>query len=165
MLWMRDGDTETRAESDCEVHLRRKDLFLRLPTGFGKKLCYNVLPFVFVVKLGRLTNNSTNRLGTSKLNGTLQCRSIAIVNIPRGRRHCTHPLIVRMSLKSTWTSCTNYAHARTVDTRRTFPLFNAPGYEAKMSQDSQDIRGPCSLCGDKGTTTPKPGLQKNRHSS
>ena len=103
-----------------------KDLFLRLPTGFGKKLCYNVLPFVFVVKLGRLTDNSTNRPDTSKLNWTLQCRSIVIVNIPRGRRHCTHPLIVTTSLdthplKSTWTSCTNYAHARTVDTRRTFP--------------------------------------------
>ncbi len=68
------------------------------------------------MKLGRLTNNSTNRLGTSKLNGTLQCRSIATVDIPRGRRP--------------WTSCTNYAHARTVDTRRTFSLFNAPGYEA-----------------------------------
>ena len=99
---------------------------------------------MFVVKLGRLTNNSTNRLGTSKLNWTLQCRSIAIVNIPRGRRHCTHPLIVTTSLdtrplKSTWTSCTNYAHARTVDTRRTFPLFNAPGYEAR-GQDSQNHR-------------------------
>ena len=93
---------------------------------------------MFVVKLGRLTNNSTNRLGTSKLNWTLQCCSIAIVNLPRGRRHCTHPLIVTTSLdtrplKSTWTSCTNYAHARTVDTRRTFPLFNAPGYEATFN--------------------------------
>ena len=87
---------------------------------------------MFVVKLGRLTNNSTNRLGTSKLNGTLQCRSIAIVDIPCGQRHCIHPLIVTSldtrPLKSTWTLCTNYTHAQTVNTRRTFPLFNAPGH-------------------------------------
>ena len=60
------------------------------------------------VKLGRLTENSTNRLGTSKFNGKLQCHSsIAIVNIPPGR-HCTHPLIVMASLdtrplKTMWT--------------------------------------------------------------
>ena len=36
-----------------------KDLFLWLPTG--KQSCYKVLPFVFDVKLGRLTENSTNR--------------------------------------------------------------------------------------------------------
>ncbi len=69
---------------------------------------------------------------------------IAIVNILRGQRHCTHPLIVTTSLdtrplKSTWTSCTNYAHARTVDTRHTFPLFDAPGYEANQLQATVKI--------------------------
>ena len=89
---------------------------------------------MFDVKLGKLAVNSTNRLGTSKFNGKLQYCSIAMVNIPRGRHHCTPPLIVNTSLdtrplKSTWTLCTNYTHARTVDTRRDF---NAPGYGANL---------------------------------
>ena len=76
---------------------------------------------------------------------SLQCRCIARVDIPRRQCHCTHPLIVTSldtrPLKSTWTSCTNYTHARIVDTRCTYPLYNASGYEARVGARSTEREG------------------------
>ena len=37
-----------------------KDTFVWLPMGFGKSVCYEVLPFVFDVKLGRGNDSSNN---------------------------------------------------------------------------------------------------------
>ena len=97
MPWMCDDDTKTRAESICEAHLRRKGPFPGSHLALVSNRAINPYPCtVFVVKLGRLIDNSTSRLGTS--NGMFHCRSIAKVNIPCGLRHCTHPLIVTTSL-------------------------------------------------------------------
>ena len=35
-----------------------KDVFVWLPTGFGKSICYTTLPFVFDYKLGRVDSSS-----------------------------------------------------------------------------------------------------------
>ena len=38
-----------------------KDVFVWVPTGFGKSVCYKVLPFVFDVKLGSGNDSNSNR--------------------------------------------------------------------------------------------------------
>ena len=58
--WMCSDDAEAGADSVCEVHLRGEGRFSLAPDWLGKSLCYEVLPFVFDMKLGRLTDSNTN---------------------------------------------------------------------------------------------------------
>ena len=39
----------------------RKDVFVWFPNGYGKSICYQLLPFVFDVKLGRANASLVDR--------------------------------------------------------------------------------------------------------
>ena len=42
-------------QKDCvQCVYEGKDVFVWLPTGFGKTVCFEVLPFMFDMKLGRV---------------------------------------------------------------------------------------------------------------
>ena len=65
--WIRSDDFQTTPESVCEYVYVGKDIFLLLPTGFGRSLCYEVPPFVFDVMQCSLTLHSlTDRNGFCK---------------------------------------------------------------------------------------------------
>ena len=121
------------------------DVFLWLPTGFGKSICYETLPFVFNYKhsgggtsggcsvvivvsplVSLIIYGSYRRLNTAAtlqavylvwlfLRITTTC-NLSIIGLVRGR-----------FLES-------FAHAQTVDTRPRFPLPTWPGYEANHMQ-------------------------------
>ena len=50
-----------------------RDVFLWLPTGFGKSICYEVLPFLFDFKLGKIDTESSSVVLVSPLE-SLTCR-------------------------------------------------------------------------------------------
>ena len=55
-LSVKRGDIVLKKEQREAIKLmyQRKDVFLWLPTGFGKSVCFQVLPFLFDYKLGRI---------------------------------------------------------------------------------------------------------------
>ena len=104
-----------------------KDVFLRLPTGFGKSICYETLPFVFNYKHsdGGTGGGCSVVLVVSPLASTLQAVylvwlflritttcNLSIIGLVRGR-------FPELS-----------THAQTVDTRSLFPPPTWPGYKA-----------------------------------
>ena len=50
-----------------------RDVFLWLPTGFGKSICYEVLPFLFDFNLGKVDTESSSVIVVSPL-VSLTCR-------------------------------------------------------------------------------------------
>ena len=48
------GQLNLKKERKCSVKAtyERIDVFVRVPAGYGKRLCYQVLPFIFDYKLG-----------------------------------------------------------------------------------------------------------------
>ena len=67
--WIRSDDFQTTPESICEYVYVGKDIFLLLPTGFGRSLCYEVPPFVFDVMQCSLTLHSL----TAEVHQVLRC--------------------------------------------------------------------------------------------
>ena len=112
-----------------------EDVFLWLPTGFGKSICYETLPFVFNYK------HSDSGTGGG-------CSVVLVVSplVSLVRRIHVNTLqvvyLVWLFLRIT-TTCNLYiiglvrqrcpesdAHAQTMDTRPLFPPPTWPGYEA-----------------------------------
>ena len=54
--------------------------------------------------------------------------------------------LLRISINYTENVTDLYAHAQTVDTRRSSPIFQAPGYEAKYFPPSLHLVPFCQLC-------------------
>ena len=100
-----------------------KDVFMWLPTGFGKSVCYETTPFItetipLVMDCKRRRVDSESGKYSSSL-----VQYITSSSMWDWERHM--PLLIRFGLD-------NYAHARTVDTRPFFFGQVGPGNEAKV---------------------------------
>lgn len=47
-------------KASIEAVYNERDVFVWLPTGYGKSICYTTLPFVFDWKLGHITSSSSS---------------------------------------------------------------------------------------------------------
>ena len=84
-------------EQTCSIReaFSRKDVFVFLPTGFGKSLCYQVLPFMFDHKVGLLGRNVMVVLSPLKVLMADQIKSL---------RDCGVNAVVISGSKDTFTS-------------------------------------------------------------
>ena len=94
--------------------------------GFGKSMCYEVLPFVFDVKLGRGNNSSHSAVIIVSPLVSLTSASIRskyyTTWISSLHAATTFNVVIRCTPPENHVDLfTNYAHAQTVDTR---PLFS-----------------------------------------
>ena len=125
-----------------------KDVFLWLPTGFGKSLCYEVLPFVFDDKLGKdnsvaiivsplisLMVDQVQSLRRRSIRAAIMSSGSKVDIVIMGRltvliRHLTTPTlkhVVRLPLiKRMRERCVPGSF---------FPLPLEPGYEASYKQE------------------------------
>ena len=105
-----------------------KDVFMWLPTGFGKSVCYETTPFV-----------------TETIPFVMDCK-LRRVDSESGKYSSSPGLVLvqYVTSSSTWIGnviiclgLDNYAHAQTVDTRPFFLGQVGPGNEARIAHQQK----------------------------
>ena len=102
-----------------------KDVFLWLPTGFGKSICYEVLPFLFDYKSSRAGPRNSTVLVVSPLVSLMVdqvCSRRSCRTFSRCSTRARNNFTVRV-----WKY---FTHAQTVCTRPSPFFWEGPGYEA-----------------------------------